>query len=394
MARLGDIEPRERAGAKTGRRYEYQYERAARRALTLLDHQQKHVCVYCDWHDDFVLERGDPPTRYVFHQVKGRKSDLGPWSFNDFFGVTRRDARPLPASAKFKKDAIVPLMLLHYKNFPDSCEGIAFVTNTGLEPQLRSFMDGVKSVAAPDQLSADDRTAFDYIALAYLAGKKPLAPSRDVLFERLRSVSLWLDEPHLDDENVALTELVDLIEQYSEINLVYAQSKNIAREVINKVRLKAHHNTTSIPATEEQLRRDKGIIVTELLGVLSLSTDGYEALRRGDAPADVKTLSRLQRYCERIGRKELTASVCGAKAEWDAWRTVERHSMDPLDYVSLVNKAKAIVAGNYDVSRMIEEAREIAKDFKGLTGTPLKDSHVLGLMFSLIAQAEPTAVGQ
>jgi hypothetical protein len=77
MARLGDIEPRERAGAKTGRRYDYQYERAARRALTLLDHQNKHVCIYCDWHDDFVIERGDPPTRYVFHQVKGRKV-LGP----------------------------------------------------------------------------------------------------------------------------------------------------------------------------------------------------------------------------------------------------------------------------------------------------------------------------
>lgn len=238
------------------------------------------------------MERGDPPTRYIFHQVKGRKSGLGPWAFNDFFGLTRRVSLPLPASAKYKKDAIVPLMLLHYNNFPDSCEGIAFVTNTGLEPQLQSFMDGLKSVATRDQLSADDRTALDFIALAYLAGKKPLALSHDVLFEQLRSISLWLDEPHLDDENFAVTELVDLIEQYSEINLVYAQPKNIAREVINKVRLKAHHDKTSIPATEAQLRRDKGIVVTELLGV------------------------------------------------------------------------------------------------------QLKDSHVLGLMFSLIAQAEPTAVGQ
>jgi hypothetical protein len=68
--RLGQIEPRERAGARTGRRYEYQYERTARAALDLLVDGLKYVCVYCDWHDDYVIEIGDPPTRYVFHQVR------------------------------------------------------------------------------------------------------------------------------------------------------------------------------------------------------------------------------------------------------------------------------------------------------------------------------------
>jgi hypothetical protein len=34
--RLGQVEPRERAGAQTGRKYEYQYERTARAALDLL----------------------------------------------------------------------------------------------------------------------------------------------------------------------------------------------------------------------------------------------------------------------------------------------------------------------------------------------------------------------
>src|SRR3954468_1915171 len=52
VTRLGDVEPRERAGAQTGRKYEYQYERTARAALDLLSDGTKHVCVYCDWHDD------------------------------------------------------------------------------------------------------------------------------------------------------------------------------------------------------------------------------------------------------------------------------------------------------------------------------------------------------
>jgi hypothetical protein len=392
MARLGDIEPRERAGAKTGRRYDYQYERAARRVLDLLDHQQKHVCVYCDWHDDFVVERGDPPTRYVFHQVKGRKTGLGAWKFLDFFGLTKRETPNIPAKVTFSRKAIVPLMLQHHGNFKAGCEGLAFVTNTGIEPQLESFMNALKVAATLADLTGAERNAFDHIAKGYLAGKSPLAPSADALFERVRAISLWLDEGHLDDESVTIRELVDLIHTYSEIDLSYPQSKNIAREIINKVRLKAHHDKTLIPATEEQLRTEKGIVVTELLGLLSLSTDGYNALRRGDAPADIKTLSRLQRYCQRIKREDLIPFVCSAKAAWVAWRTAERHLMDPLDFVALLTRARDIVAMQIDIRDMVKEARIIAKEFEGLTSAPLSDTQVLGLMFALIADAEPPFV--
>jgi len=90
--RLGQIEPRERVGAQTGRKYEYQYERTARAALDLLVDGANHVCVYCDWHDDYVVEIGSPPARYVFHQVKGRKSSQGPWKFSEFFGVLKKKA--------------------------------------------------------------------------------------------------------------------------------------------------------------------------------------------------------------------------------------------------------------------------------------------------------------
>ena len=58
--RLGHVEPRERVGSQTGRKYEYQYERTARAALELLADGATHVCIYCDWHDDFVAEVGSP----------------------------------------------------------------------------------------------------------------------------------------------------------------------------------------------------------------------------------------------------------------------------------------------------------------------------------------------
>lgn len=88
------------------------------------------------------------------------------------------------------------------------------------------------------------------------------------------------------------------------------------------------------------------------------------------------------------------ADVCAVKGEWEAWRTVERHTMDKLDFMALVQNATDVVGQNYPLTRMIDEARSIAAGFGGLTGTPLTGSQVLGLMFSIIARAEPRQTGQ
>jgi hypothetical protein len=72
-----------------------------------------------------VSELGDPPTRYVFHQVKGRKSSQGPWTFSEFFGVLKKKAKNESRKPPtVKADAIMPLMLLHHKNFGESCAGL------------------------------------------------------------------------------------------------------------------------------------------------------------------------------------------------------------------------------------------------------------------------------
>ena len=44
--RLGHVEPRERAGAQTGRKYEYQYERTARAQLWTFSPMEPHTSVY------------------------------------------------------------------------------------------------------------------------------------------------------------------------------------------------------------------------------------------------------------------------------------------------------------------------------------------------------------
>lgn len=389
MARLGEIEPRERAGAQTGRRYEYQYEQTARAALTLLDDAQKHVCVYCDWHDDYVIEAGDPPTRYIFHQVKTRNSSQGPWTFQQFFGVKKKKAAtPANEPPKIGDDAIASLMLLHHGNFAESCAGVAFVTNAGIHPDLEKFLTQLRQVQTLNDLTGEARIAFDHIAHAYLGAEEPLASSPEDLFLWLRGVTIHSDQGNLTHEDLALIEIGVRVEDFSEIPLLQRESIQIARQIVSRVRSKVGHITTTIPASDATLRQDKGIVVYDLLKVLSLSQAGYEALKRGESKDTVKTLSRLQRYCRDHGLEHVVAQVCRFKADWGVWRTIERHFIISANYLLLVQRAEGILHGGYELPRMIEEATVIATEFSKHTATPLTPEAVLGLMFSIVTNTE------
>jgi hypothetical protein len=389
MARLGEVAPRERAGADTGKRYEYQYQQTARAALTLLDDQRKHVCVYCDWHDDYVIEVGDSPTRYVFHQVKSRNSSQPPWSFAQFFGVKlKKSPKPTKEAATVSDDAIAPLMLLHHKTFAESCEGVAFVTNAGSHADLEAFLKQLQEATTLAELNDDARVAFDHIARAYLEAEEPLAASADELFAWMRRIELHKDQGNITNETIALIEIGVQVEEFSEIPLLQQESLQIARQIVGRVRAKATHKTTTIPSTDAVLRSEKGIIVDDLLKVLSLSQAGYDALKRGESRDTVKTLSRLQRYCRDHDLEDVVAQVCRFKADWGVWRTIERHFILSANYVLLVQRARGILLGGYDMARMIQEAVVIATEFSKHVATPLTAEAVLGLLFSLVTNTE------
>jgi len=185
-----------------------------------------------------------------------------------------------------------------------------------------------------------------------------------------------------------LRELADVVVDYSEIDLLQRQAKQIAREIINRVRGKVAHSTTVIPESDDQLRRDKGIVIVELLNVLSLSAQAYEQLKAGEGRDTVKTVSRLQRFCVKNGMKEHLVQICEFKARWDIWRTIERHFLTSADYMLLEAKATDVLSANLTIDKVVAEAKDIAKQFNGLTATSLTPEHVLGLIFSLAAQAE------
>ena len=192
-------------------------------------------------------------------------------------------------------------MLLHHQNFGDSCAGLAFVTNAGLDAGLSDFLQAIGNAPDIASLPADVLIAFQHVARGYAATTPPLASSEADLFTWLRGLAIHTDRGQLEDQDAALLELADVVVTYSEIELLQRQAKQISRDIISQVRRKVAHSTTVVPASDDQLRRDKGLVVTELLGVLSLSTQAYEQLKAGQGRDTVKTLSRLQRFCEKHG---------------------------------------------------------------------------------------------
>ena len=150
-------------------------------------------------------------------------------------------------------------MLLHHKNFGANCAGLAFVTNAGLDPALSNFLEVVAHSNSEAEIPGEDRAAFEHVARAYAAAAPPLAATSADLFKWLQGLEVHTDQGQLEDSEAALLELANVVENYSEIDLLQRQAKQIAREIVGHVRAKVAHSTTVIPASDEQLRRDKGI---------------------------------------------------------------------------------------------------------------------------------------
>jgi hypothetical protein len=128
---LYEVEPREQVGPATGNLYEYQYHQAAAGALQLIEKTDTAACIYCEWHDDFVME-AEIDGRYTFFQVKTRGS--GPWTIGEFFGLGKLNTKTgIRVASKSKKSSIFSNLWDHTKKFGDLCQAFVFVSDVGLE---------------------------------------------------------------------------------------------------------------------------------------------------------------------------------------------------------------------------------------------------------------------
>lgn len=387
--RLGEVEPRERAGARTEDRYEYQCERTARAAIELLNDDANCVCVYCDWHDDYVVEVSGDPTEYKFYQVKGKALSAGPWTTLAFWGVTKPPKGKSKPPATVREDAVFPRLLAHITRFHKSCAGLAFVTNSELIPELSEFINSISAAPSLETVAPSDRALFHHLYGAYVGTVPPLVGSLEGLFHAIRSLTVYVNQGVLDDRDAGIRELADMCVTHSEIEVVTREAKQMARDLVEVVRNKVRHATTVVPTSETELRKQKGVVVADVLSVLSLSVQGYEALKQGISKDVVKQLSRVQRFCELHGFEPHLKEICAFRAGWVVWLQRERHFLESVEYTSIIAKVRELLASRPTIEKIVAESKDIAKQFAGLSvGNPLTPEHVAGLVFTIAADSE------
>jgi len=389
-AQIHELEPREQAGSETIRRFDYQFIQAADACLDLLDRSEGE-CVYCEWHDDFVVEHAAPTCcLYAFYQVKTKKAALGAWTLSDVFGVgSRRKAKG--AIAPPRKDSIALHLFEHYESFPDQCVKVALVTNAAFHEVLVAFINALHSAPSASALGSDDASTFEWLLECYREWRPSITEQE--FFGFLRKLVLVGEvgtvNPRTFDTNYQL--LTGRVHKLSEIPLRYAQATAIARDLVSLVRRKSIEPVAH-PISDESLRLARGIAPTDVLSVLALSPQGYKILRESGATGRdaVRALSRFQRLCDVSGiPADVAADMCSMKVRWDMWERGSSNVLSLAVALELKIACDALLADHagrgMNFGDMSAKAGEIAEAFSDriASAEPLTRDLVLGYAFAL-----------
>lgn len=400
---ISSVPPRsDDAGGDVNKRYDYQFQRAATACLNLLE-EDGAICVLCEWHDDYVVERERTRCSFVlygFHQVKTRESHLGPWSLAEIFGFyTDQKKREQKEVNVHAATSIAGRMFGHILNFDAACEAVILVTNIGVKKEVKELLAAVSKATSPADLTGEEGTGFRKIYDVYSKAFSGLDEEKFLGF--LKRFGIKDEAGRLgQSENDLRSELALRILELSEMDLTTSQSLTICSELVAIVRERSQHQipTTAVPLTIDDLRSRKGITVREVLDVIGLSMDGYKQLRESGDKNIVRSISRFKRICELNGiDKEIIPTLCAYKTNWDLWRRSQRwylNQADDLDFVALTNECKGLIklqaSGNLPFAKLAESAQELANRFTGSLGTtaPLTRELVVGFVFALIAESE------
>lgn len=393
-AEIHEVLPREQVGAVTGERYDFQYHQAAADVLLVLD-DTKVACVYCEWHDDYVIEAAGVVS-YRFHQVKTRTKSQGPWTLNEFFGIKpRRGPKPKnepTAPAGATADSIFGRLLDHVTRFGDRCEGFVFVTDAGITTDFQSLLGSVAAAPTVAALTEDPAKAMTALHASLVAVFPTL--TLDAFFDFVKRFSVKDAIGSLQDSGSCRILIGGRILEMSEVDLRMSEAQKIGAELVAMVRDKSHRVLPTLPATMTELRSMKGLVLDDVLRILSLSAAGYRDLKSGGR-ASVVELSRLHRLCRRSGVAEsLIPDLCRLKTTWEAWWIAQRHVVNSLDQVALKKECadalRVHIDGKLDFNGLRDQAKALAAKYAAvLTSTePIGDEQVFGLMMALAVETQ------
>lgn len=338
MKTIEIVKPTEDVGRDTLSRYDMQFQAAAYAALQILEGKGVD-CVYCDFHDDFVVRRivAGKPT-YHFFQVKTKKKLNHQWSLNEVFAVKKKGQKADPESLKQVRESFGGKLLLHGIVFDDVCTEATLLSNV-------YFADDV--VEAVEQLrgkvpicKAADFLSANFSAIFSIAPTLSDEKAKDFLSKlSLRPAINYIDKDRDAFANAARSALY----QYSEIDLTFYETKELANGLVDLVSRKSKAPLAGVALADIGAR--VGVGLDDLLEVLSISRAAYDALLKGTEPKALKQASAIQRWLRSAGAGDAMIEFASQKkVDWDLWLRNARHNYSPLDLNQLLDKLDKLYA--------------------------------------------------
>ncbi|ATM86031.1 hypothetical protein CRN74_08035 [Yersinia frederiksenii] len=325
MNELHEIKPREQAGRDTLERYNAQVRAASIACLSILEGKDI-VRVYCEFHDDFVIEKNKlGKITYSFVQVKTKDKLSDIWKLNDVFGILTRNSKKNPQTDEKVINSFIGKLIQHTINFPETCENIIFMTNTHVNEDIDAVVT--------DLLNESFSNKYTLFLIDKFNGC--FSPALDLTDEQikrnLKKIIINSDVQYIKSQDNNFDLLArDVIYKYSEIDLQYVEAREIIISLQSLVNSKSSVKIKSV--TKDSLLSASGVGIDDLLSVLSISKVAYYDLLNGGDEKAIKSASVIERMLRRAGANDSEVEYCAkCKTKWDGWLRVNRHVLPEID---------------------------------------------------------------
>lgn len=322
--------PAEEVGRETLSRYDMQFQAAAYAALEILEGNGV-VCVFCDFHDDFVVKREKAgASNYHFYQVKTKGKLNHQWSLLEILGFKKRGQSDGDEALQRIRASFLGKLLEQALKFGDSCVAVTLLSNVHFEDAVIALVDEWK--ARKNESKASNLLVGKFSEIFTIDPPLDDSATHDTLYKLSLSPAVGHiaadREPFVNSARTA-------IYKYSEVDLNFFEISDLANNLLDMVYQRSKGALADIALIDIEARA--GIVLDDLLRVLSISPSAYRALLGGEDDKVIKTASILQRVLKASGASPTMIEYASVqKVAWDMWFRNARHTYSDFDLAFLL----------------------------------------------------------
>jgi hypothetical protein len=325
------IAPGEDIGRDTISRFDMQFQAAAYAALEILKGSGVD-CVYCDYHDDFVVRKNsDGRIIYHFFQVKTKNKENHQWSLAEIFSLKKRGQKNDKESLGKVRSSFAGKLLVHGIIFGENCIEATLLSNVHFSDDVVTAVDELRGKSPQSNAAKFLNDNFSAIfAIEECSDTK--------VGDVLSKISLLPAVRYIGKDRESFTSAArSAIFDYSEIDLSHYETQELANGLVDLVYRKSKGALADL--RPEDISQIAGVRLDDLLAVLSISTTAYEALLAGEDPKALKSASVIQRWYKKAGADDqMIEFVAQQKVNWDIWLRAARHIYTPFDLTFLLER--------------------------------------------------------